>query len=111
MTSMLLTDRYGTVAAPRAAAPTGCSSKPEVDVCIQYDVKDDDRLVRLEIDARRREADAHWMSVSVFLRAVAQRDLFLRRILAGGLLDHLAHCRAVAGHERGDLLEASPIPL
>src|SRR5215813_3535991 len=111
MTSMLLTDRYGVVAAPCAAAPAACSSEAEVDVCIQSDVKNDDRLVPLEIDARRREANAHRMSGSVFLRAVAQRNLLLGRILAGGLLDHLAHRRTVAGHERGDLLEASPIPL
>src|SRR5215813_4331950 len=111
MTSMLLTDRYGIVAAPCAAAPPVCSSEAEVDVCIRYDVKDGERLGPLEIDARRREADAHRMSVSVVLRAVAQRDFLLRRVLAGGLLDHLAHRCAVAGHERGDLLEASPIPL
>src|SRR5262249_39915605 len=49
----------------------------------------------------------HWTAfraISVFLGAVAQRDLLLGCVFAGGVFDHLAHHRAVAGHESGDLL-------
>src|SRR5262249_13699285 len=45
-----------------------------------------------------------------FLPAIARRDLLFARVLAGGLLDHLAHHVAVAGHEAGDLLEAGAVP-
>src|SRR5215470_16356201 len=45
-----------------------------------------------------------------FLRAIARRDLLLGRVLAGRLLDHLAHHREVAGHEWRHLLEARAVP-
>src|SRR5258706_5259388 len=45
-----------------------------------------------------------------FLGAVAWRDLLFRRVFAGGLLGHLAHHRAVAGHERHHLLEPIAVP-
>src|SRR6476660_7197295 len=45
-----------------------------------------------------------------FLRAIAGRDLLFRRVLCRALLDHLAYHRAIAGHERRDLLEAGAIP-
>src|SRR5437660_7077629 len=45
------------------------------------------------------------------LAAVARRDLFFRRVLCSGFLDHLANHFTVAGHERRYLLEAVAIPL
>src|SRR3954462_1106813 len=45
-----------------------------------------------------------------FLRAIARRQLLLRRVLRSTLLDHLADHRAVAGHERRNLLEARAVP-
>src|SRR6187455_2018237 len=50
-------------------------------------------------------------AASAFLAAVPRRDLLLRRVLRSGLLDHLAHERAVAGHERRQRLEALAVPL
>src|SRR6478672_5720974 len=44
------------------------------------------------------------------LRAIAWRELLLRRVLRSTLLDHLADHRAVAGHERRNLLEARAVP-
>src|SRR5690242_21961812 len=46
-----------------------------------------------------------------FLAAIARRDLLLGRVLHRALLDHLAHERAVAGHERRELMEARAVPL
>src|SRR4029453_11222183 len=58
----------------------------------------------------RNEA-ARRRSRSVFLPAIARRDLLLGGVLGRGLLDHLAHHLAVAGHERRHLLEAVAGPL
>src|SRR5690348_18457811 len=46
-----------------------------------------------------------------FLRAVARRDLLFSRVLRCALLDHLAHHRTVAGHERRHRLEFLAVPL
>src|SRR5262245_1842313 len=56
-------------------------------------------------------AGASGLSRSEFLPAIARRDLLLRGVLARGLLDHLAHHLAIAGHERRDLLETVAGPL
>src|SRR5438477_9584550 len=53
-----------------------------------------------------------WIRIGLhLLAAVARRDLFLRRVLCSGFLDHLANHFTVAGHERRDLLEAVAVPL
>src|SRR5690242_9346435 len=49
-------------------------------------------------------------AASAFLAAVARRDLLFRGVLAGLVLDHLAHHRTVAGHERRDLHELAAVP-
>src|SRR5512141_2960657 len=46
-----------------------------------------------------------------FLRAIARCDLLLGRVLRRAVLDHLAHHRAIAGHERRHRLELLAIPL
>src|SRR6185369_16931837 len=93
MTSMLLTDRYAELA--------GCGW---VDMFVRREAAHPARLPgtpgRLSFRARGL----------AFLRAVARRDLLFRRVLAGSLLDHLAHHRAVAGHEWRDLLEPRAVP-
>src|SRR5689334_14004319 len=48
---------------------------------------------------------------SPFLAAVAQRDLLLRRVLVRAVLDHLAHQRAIARHERREVVELLAVPL
>src|SRR4051812_28735255 len=61
--------------------------------------------------ARRRFRPAPRVRGSAFLAAVARRDLLLARVLGGLLLDHLAHHRAVARHERRERLERLAVPL
>src|SRR5690242_20785617 len=46
-----------------------------------------------------------------FLRAIARRDLLLRGVLGGAILDHLAHQRAITGHVIGELREFRAVPL
>src|SRR5436190_15972661 len=46
-----------------------------------------------------------------FLGAIARRDLLFGSVLRGAVLDHLAHHRAIACHERRDRLEFLAVPL
>src|SRR5215467_10942014 len=65
----------------------------------------------LPTDSTSRRQSKASRERSVFLAAVAQRDLLLGRVLRRLLFRHLPGHRAVAGHESRDLLEAGAVPL
>src|SRR6186997_1828610 len=102
MTSMLLTLRQGFPATP-ATGSGACRLGRAVDI---------DGSGRTSCSGGRcRERRGRTLGRSVFLAAIARRDLLLRRVFGCLFYGHLAGQRPVAGHERGHLLEAVAIPL
>src|SRR5213078_4837151 len=71
----------------------------------------DSRGGQLSLFRHVGERESSWVVWSAFLPAVAWGQLLFACVFCGGLLDHFAHHRAIAGHVRADLLEAGAIPL